>query len=202
MAAAIGVMFCGCSKDGEMSSDMVGRLNRQIDMKNKELASKDADISKTQAAKTLLEKEISNLKTKKELAAYEFVTKPMVEITIEPMEFVIVLKGTLKNTGTVQMNNVTLKVAFMDGSNSKILERRFQRDIPVPEMTNLSPYHVYYSDITDTLNEGESREFTMKIYFKNFQGSLDQLKPCVDAWNADGRRIQIGVLWGGYKEKE
>ncbi len=193
--------WAGCAKRSEKDIAWIDSLEKQIQEYRDNAGTKEAEIAAIEEEKAQLENEKSKLEGEKNLAKYVFVGTPIVNISVDRVAFTVNVKGAIKNTGTVDMKNLTLKVLFLDNLGSELV-RKFAENKRVPEVQMLSEKHVYYMPLADVIHPDDTRDFEMKIYFKNLEGSLDQVKKAIDAWDDDGSRIKVAVLWGDYRDKE
>lgn len=190
------LLFTGCPKDDSGMLERVEKLEKQLAQKAKALDEQRDETARARDKRDELQKKLDEMKRTRQLATYEFGDAKILKFEVQHSLSQVHVTGKVKNTGEVRMDNVTLKVSFLDETNAQPLERKFVDSHPVPEMQSLSGKHVYFYNVAETLKPGSEREFKMTIHFKNFKGGLDSIYGAIKAYQENGKRVRVALLHG------
>jgi outer membrane murein-binding lipoprotein Lpp len=158
-------------------------LRARVQELNDDNAKLKKSYSKAKAEQVRLQGRVGELSQKMAAGECEIQGEPTWEF--KDREFLASCSGTVKNTGSVSVSNVTIMIIFRD-ANLEVLKLRYTSGQPTRQ-------GIFYVMIRERMNEGETRDFTLSVYTKYLQG--DDFRAIKDAINAKGDRLEIKPMF-------
>lgn len=170
LLALTGLFACN-GGDEEMKEDLSEALAK-IENLQKKLKTKEDQSDDLQNENIRLNQQVIELTGAKEMGAVEVTNIKWEE---NDRDFQLILHGTIKNTGRAYLSNITVKVEIMD---------KFDNVIQAPVVNDpdreIMPM-LFFHDVAEALNMGDSKTFKMIIYTRNIHASgLGKVKEAID----------------------
>jgi predicted nuclease with TOPRIM domain len=161
----------GCNGQDEELKEEIKELEAKIESQKKDISTKESDLDEASTTIINLRDEMATLREAKELGAVEITNLKWVE---KDADFKLILKGTVKNTSSVYLRDVSIKVGIEDKTEN-IIEAKVVNDPDRESMKML-----FFHNVADSMNAGDSKDFEMVIYTRNiFAAGLGKVKEAI-----------------------
>ncbi|TET31898.1 MAG: hypothetical protein E3J72_21120 [Planctomycetota bacterium] len=175
----------GCNDKTKQTIKERDQLRDRVQELNDDNAKLKKSYYKAKAEQVRLQGRVGELSQKMAAGECELQGEPNWEF--KDREFLVSCRGTVKNTGSVSVSNVTIMIIFRD-ANLEVLKLRYTSASGQPTRQG-----IFYVMIRERMNEGETVDFTLSVYTKLMHG--DDFQAIKDAINTKGDRLEIKPMF-------
>jgi outer membrane murein-binding lipoprotein Lpp len=179
----IAFIMCGCDAQAKKIAQERDDLKKNAQVLSSQLAQLSKDYDAANKERMDLREKLEKLSTEKTAGKCSIEGAPQWEF--KDRDYLAVCRGTVKNTGTVSVSNITVMIIVRD-ENHEAITIRYTNDGP-PEKS------IFYAFVRDRMIENDTAEFTVSFFNKFMHG--DDLKKVKDSIAAGGDRVEIKPMF-------